>query len=250
MVTLLPLPAGLPLDAASWAQTLFVLCQVVLQLVEVIQQQHTTIQPLEARIQPLEARIAELEARVQQRSRNSDRPPSSDSPYEKRPARPGTQGKPDTKPGHRGHQQALLAPTEVIELKPEACACGQTEFPTTTPYHTYQVVELPEIQMVVKHIVLHETCCPRCGRPLKTELPTEYRLGAFDPPGAWVVRIVHLPARYRQRQDEAGKFARTSEQELGALWTFVVEKGVDPTNNRAERALRFAVLWRRMMQGT
>jgi Family of unknown function (DUF6444) len=135
MVTSLPLPAGLPLDAASWAQTPFVLCQVVLQLVEVIQQQHTTIQPLEARIQPLEARIAELEARVQQRSRNSDRPPSSDSPYEKRPARAGTQGKPDAKPGHRGHQQALLAPTEVIEVKPEACACGQTEFPATTPYY-------------------------------------------------------------------------------------------------------------------
>ena len=37
---------------------------------------------------------------------------------------------------------------------------------------------------------------------------------------------------------------------MGALWTFVVEAGVDPTNNRAERALRFAVLWRRMMQGT
>jgi Family of unknown function (DUF6444) len=107
---------------------------VVLQLVEVIQQQHTTIQPLEARIQTLEARIAEFEARVQQRSLNSDRPPSSDSPYEKRPARAGIQGKPGANLGHRGHQQALLAPTEVIEVKPEACACGLTEFPAMTPY--------------------------------------------------------------------------------------------------------------------
>jgi transposase len=30
----------------------------------------------------------------------------------------------------------------------------------------------------------------------------------------------------------------------------VVEEGVEPTNNRAERALRFAVLWRKSMQGT
>ena len=37
---------------------------------------------------------------------------------------------------------------------------------------------------------------------------------------------------------------------MGSLWTFVVEEGVEPTNNRAERALRFAVLWRKMMQGT
>jgi hypothetical protein len=33
-------------------------------------------------------------------------------------------------------------------------------------------------------------------------------------------------------------------------WTFVVEEGVEPTNNRAERALRFAVLWRKSMQGS
>jgi site-specific DNA recombinase len=37
---------------------------------------------------------------------------------------------------------------------------------------------------------------------------------------------------------------------MGALWTFVVEEGVEPTNNRAERALRFAVLWRKMLQST
>jgi transposase len=30
----------------------------------------------------------------------------------------------------------------------------------------------------------------------------------------------------------------------------VVEEGVEPTDNRAERALRFAVLWCKMMQGT
>ena len=66
----------------------------------------------------------------------------------------------------------------------------------------------------------------------------------------WYARMVHLIARYRHRRDEAGTFARTLEREMGALWTFVVEEGVEPTNNRAERALRFAVLWRKMMQGT
>jgi transposase len=78
---------------------------------------------------------------------------------------------------------------------------------------------------------------------------------AHAPPTAgavqtWYARLVHLLHQYRSRQDEAGKFARTLEREMGALWTFVVEKGVDPTNNRAERALRFAVLWRKLMQGT
>jgi transposase len=44
--------------------------------------------------------------------------------------------------------------------------------------------------------------------------------------------------------------ARTLELELGALWTLVVEAGAKPADNRAERAPRFAVLWRKLMQGT
>jgi transposase len=51
------------------------------------------------------------------------------------------------------------------------------ELPETTPYHTHQVIELPEIQMVVKHMVLHEVQCPRCGRLLKAFLPEEARYG-------------------------------------------------------------------------
>jgi uncharacterized protein (DUF3084 family) len=35
-----------------------------------------------------------------------------------------------------------------------------------------------------------------------------------------------------------------------ALWTFVGEPGVDPTNNSAERPLRRAVVWRRRSFGT
>jgi Transposase IS66 family len=54
--------------------------------------------------------------------------------------------------------------------------------------------------------------------------------------------LVHLLNQYRPRKDEAGTLARTVERELGALWTFVVEAGVEPTTNRAERALRCAVL--------
>ena len=411
-MTALPLPAGLPLDAVSWEQTLLMMRQVIVQLLAVIQQQT--------------ARIAALEARLSQHSRNSDRPPSSDPPYAKRSARSGIQGRPGAKPGHPGHRQALLAPTEVIAVTPRACACGQQAFPETTPYYTHQIIELPEIQMQVTHVVLHGARCPQCGRSLKAPLPAEYRYGhgprltaligelsgpqrgsrsavqefcasvlglpisrgaiqravervseairphyeaiaeqargapvnyidetawyqhgvlawlwvmvnttvalftvqtsrskaAFEalverwagilvsdgygvyqhwvhgrqtclahlirrarglserhdpelarfgrralaelqrlvhwahaPPTSgevqtWYARMVHLLAQYCARRDEAGTLARTLDRELGALWTFVVEEGVEPTNNRAERALRFAVLWRKLMQGT
>ncbi len=66
----------------------------------------------------------------------------------------------------------------------------------------------------------------------------------------WYARMCHLIDQHRDRKDEAGRFARHLDAKMGSLWVFLLEEGVDPTNNRAERSLRFAVLWRRMMQGS
>jgi transposase len=75
-------------------------------------------------------------------------------------------------------------------------------------------------------------------------------------------KFQHLIAPVRQRIAEllaAGSECRSSKtrgtcrQLLGveeALWTFVRSRGVEPTNNTAERALRRAVLWRRKSFGT
>lgn len=163
MAAALPLPAGLPLDATSWEQTPLVVRQVVVQLLAVIQQQ--------------QARIAALEARVSPNSSTSARPPSSDPPFVTPSSSAPTQGTPGAKPGQPGHRQALLEPTEVIAVTPDACAGGQQEVPTTPPYYTHQVIELPEIQMTVTHVVLHEGPCPGCGRLLTAELPAEDRYG-------------------------------------------------------------------------
>ena len=177
MVISLPHPAGLLPDAARWEQTPLVVRHMVQHLLKVVEQQQTAIQHLEARIRNLEAQLAALDARVSQNSSNSDRPPSSDPPYAKRPARSGAQGQPGAKPGHLGHCQVLLPPTEVIAVKPETCPCGQREFPGIRPYYTHQIIELPEIRMAVTHVVLHEARCAQCGRSLKAPLPAEYRYG-------------------------------------------------------------------------
>jgi transposase len=156
VTTFIPLPAGLPLDTASWGQTPLVVRQAVVQLLAVIQPQ---------------------EARLSQHSRNSDRPSSSDPPFVTRPSSSTMKGTPGAKRGHPGPRHVLLAPTAVIEVTPDVGVCGQQEFPATMSYHMHQVIELPEIQMSVTHVVLHETRCPRCGRRLKAELPAEYRYG-------------------------------------------------------------------------
>jgi transposase len=419
VVASLSLPEGLPLDPTTWEQTPVVVQELVIHLLAVTRQQ-------DERMRILEARLAALEARAQRNSGHSNRPPSADPPWVKPHTSSTPKGTPGARPGHPGHRQALLEPTEVIEVQPPACGCGQTAFPDARPYYTHQVIELPDIQMHVQHFVLWEARCSRCGRITKAPVPPAassgygprftallgelsgsqrnsrsavqefcrsvlgvpisqgaiqravdrvsealkpyyeaiavqarrapvnyidetswYRHGvlvwlwvmvnttvalfkvqtsrshaAFEaliahwagilvsdgytvyqrwvhgrqpclahlirrarglaerqepelarfggrvmtelqrlahwaqaPPTAgavqtWYARLVHLLQQYRLRKDEAGTLARTLERELSALWTFVVEAGVEPTNNRAERALRFAVLWRKMMQGT
>jgi transposase len=92
------------------------------------------------------------------------------------------------------------------------------------------------------------------GRRVLAELQRLVRWATAPPTSGevqtWYARMVHLLGQYHLRRDEAGTFARTLEREMAHLWTFVVEESVEPTNNRAERALRFAVLWRKLMQGT
>ncbi len=49
---------------------------------------------------------------------------------------------------------------------------------------------------------------------------------------------------------KAASICRSLDRLWPALWTFVDEDGVEPTNNAAERALRPAVLWRKGSYGT
>jgi transposase len=67
---------------------------------------------------------------------------------------------------------------------------------------------------------------------------------------AWYVRLCHLSHRYHERADDAGRFTRRLQRERACLWVFLHKHGVEPTNNRAERALRFAVMWRKCSIGT
>jgi transposase len=71
-------------------------------------------------------------------------------------------------------------------------------------------------------------------------------------------RMARLRREVRQALEDGSKCgcARTSatcfeilKVEEG-LWTFAKVKGIEPTNNAAERALRFAVIWRRISGGT
>lgn len=67
---------------------------------------------------------------------------------------------------------------------------------------------------------------------------------------AFYARFIHLIFQHNERKDAAGTFARRLIRELDCLWVFLEVHGVEPTNNRGERAIRFGVLWRKRSQGT
>jgi len=63
-------------------------------------------------------------------------------------------------------------------------------------------------------------------------------------------RFIDLIFDHHQQKDEAGTLARSLIRQIDSLWVFLEVSGVEPTNNRAERTLRFGVLWRKRSKGT
>jgi transposase len=93
-----------------------------------------------------------------------------------------------------------------------------------------------------------------CGAWALKELQRLCHMAKAPPSGgewrAWYARFCKLIEQYQARADDAGRLARRLVREMASLWVFLSAHAVDPTNNRAERALRFGVLWRKRSHGT
>jgi transposase len=93
-----------------------------------------------------------------------------------------------------------------------------------------------------------------CGNAALRELQRLCHMAHEPPTGgqwqAWYARFCRLLDRYQERADDAGRLVRRLAREMASLWVFLREHGVEPTNNLAERGLRFGVLWRKTSHGT
>ena len=119
-------------------------------------------------------RIEELEAKLGEDSSNSNRPPSSDSPYKEK-----RRSKPVTKPRKKrlGCRQELMSPTETREIRPSICSCGCGKFRNIREYYIHQHIELPEIKMQIRHFILYKGECAACGNTVRGRVPDEFRTG-------------------------------------------------------------------------
>ena len=63
-------------------------------------------------------------------------------------------------------------------------------------------------------------------------------------------RFTELIFHHQEDKNEVGTMARSLIRQLESLWLFLDIVEVEPTNNQAERTLRYGVLWQKRSKGT
>src|SRR5665647_570164 len=103
------------------------LIALVLSLQERVGKAEARAEAAEARVAVLEKENAELRARLGKNSSNSNKPPSSDSPFKAKPPVKRGLRKVGGQPGHKGSTRAWLPPEKVNKrqlVRAPVCTCG------------------------------------------------------------------------------------------------------------------------------
>lgn len=133
----------------------------------------------EARCAALEKENAELRAKLGKDSSNSNKPPSSDSPFKaKAPVKRGLRNV-GGQPGHKGVTRAWLPPDRVDEhklVRALLCTCGTSLVgvpPKASGTWARQVIEVPAIVPHVTEYTFENVQCPCCARVNAPVVPPE-----------------------------------------------------------------------------
>jgi transposase len=141
---------------------------------------------LAGQVERLQARVEELERQAGRDSSNSSRPPSSDSPYKKKPRdrsmRERGKRRPGKQPGEPGATMNLTDdPDEQIEYSPACCrdcGTGLAGVPVLGQ-RRYQVTDItPPPPPKVTEYLAQSKQCPCCGTVSEPVLPPRVRARA------------------------------------------------------------------------
>jgi hypothetical protein len=121
--------------------------------------------------------VARVEERLNQTSRNSSKPPSSDSLSTGRTGRQSSGRKVGGQPGHVGHGRELKRVDQVdhiIEVKPTACEqCGGLLLGEDPQPLRHQVTDLPPVHPHVTEYRQHTLWCQACGEATRAAWPAQ-----------------------------------------------------------------------------
>ena len=140
---------------------------------------------LEAKVTRLEQENARLKERLNKNSKNSSKPPSSDTRKAKHESNKPTGLKRGAQPGHTRHERQSVPIHQVdhvVELAPTNCkACnGALQGSDENPI-VHQVVEVPPIKPTVTEYRLHALICSSCQTKTRSTPPDEVSSSCFGP---------------------------------------------------------------------
>ena len=169
---------------------------------EIIAELQRQLAERDAIIAQLRAEIADLKEKLGKSSRNSSKPPSSDSPgtgrAKKRSHRKPSGKKRGAQPGHPKHGRPLVPESELDEIhdiKPTECeSCGRRLHGTDSEPERHQVTDIPMPKPTTEEYRLHALGCA-CGHVTRAKLPDGVPTGAFGP--GIVARVGLVMGAYR-----------------------------------------------------
>ena len=167
-----------------------------------VEQCHVVIDALALQLVALREQVAWLQERVKLDSRNSSKPPSSDSPGGgNRAQRRASQRKRGAQKGHLGNYRALL-PEDQLDgvhdcVPPAACECGGTVAVAGKPLR-HQVFDIPPVRPDVQEYRLYSGRCAKCGLAHRAVLPPGVPSGQIGPRALALIGV--LGTRYHLTQ--------------------------------------------------
>jgi len=174
----------------------------------------------------LQARVEELERRTGMDSSNSSRPPSSDSPYKKKPRdrslRERGKRRPGKQPGEPGTTMRLVDdPDERLEFSPACCrGCGAgLDGEPVLGQRRHQVTDIvPPPPPKVTEYVAQSKACPCCGTLSEGVLPAHVRARASYGPQAHALAAYLACAHYLPVGRTAELLGRLAGLTVSAGW--------------------------------
>lgn len=170
---------------------------------------------VQAVVMVLSERLSHMEEQLKQNSRNSSRPPSSDTlsqsqtkSEEPSASQLGQPRRSQGAQGKRGHRKSGkgfgVYPVEEAHLHhyiPETCRhCGEVLSGVDEQPRRHQVVDVPPLSLQVEEHHLHQLTCECCGQTTRGQLPPEVPTTGY---GDRLVSLVGLLSSGEYRQSHS-----------------------------------------------
>jgi transposase len=141
----------------------------------------------QAHIQQLLQRVEDLERKLDMHSGNSNKPPSSDPPWNHshRSGKTKAKRKRGGQPGHKGHYRELRPSSEadniVVQKPTHCCRCHKKLHGEDPDPQRFQHYDLPMIKPILSELQNHSLECEHCGVVTTLPLPGDWPKHGISP---------------------------------------------------------------------